>query len=175
MKIFLQNIKITDAYKIAEWKSNPDLSDLLMSEKRTFTVEESQTWIDNNTKDIAQKLKGIYILNEHSEHELLGVVRLMYIDYESLNAEFGIYIGDFSRQGLGVGAIAVDEILKIAFSELKLFKVYLKVNENNVKAIRLYKKKGFVMEGCLKEHYLKGEEFQDIIYMAIERNNFLNK
>jgi ribosomal protein S18 acetylase RimI-like enzyme len=80
-------------------------------------------------------------------------------------AELGITVHD-NYQNLGKGTALLNHLLTIARMK-KLKKVWLMVNTRNDKAIQLYKKAGFEIEGIMrKELYLKGK-YLDEYRMAI--------
>jgi len=172
MKVVLDKMKSEDANLIAKWKSNPVLSGQIMSDFNTTTVEQARDWININTNDPNQRLLGIYFEIE-SKKVLLGVARLMFIDFVTRIAEFGIYIGDNNYRNMGVGKEALDRTLEIGFIELNLNKIFLKVNAQNTPAINLYKSRKFIIEGRLKEHYWNVSQFDDVLYMAIFKVNYL--
>ena len=83
-------------------------------------------------------------------------------------AEFGIFIGEDSARGRGIGSESVKLTIKYAFEELKLHKVFLRVFANNIQATKAYEKAGFEYEGTSKDDIiLPSGEYQDIIFMAI--------
>ena len=166
MNILLKNIALSDAPKISKWKSNPQLAKEIMSSFQPIDINTAEQWIIENTENRNQELRGIYAKNEHTE-ELVGISRLMFVDYESKNAEFGIYVGEKKYQGQGIGEKALRLMLKIGFEELGLLKIYLKVSEENKRAIKLYQKLDFRQEGCLKEHYYHDGTFENVIFMAL--------
>jgi len=59
------------------------------------------------------------------------------------DGELFCYIGDFLYVGKGWGNILIQEIISKA-KELHLKKLYLKVLKNNERAIKSYKKNGFI-------------------------------
>jgi RimJ/RimL family protein N-acetyltransferase len=172
MNIILRNIDIKDAHKIAKWKSDPVLAEQIMSSFKDTHVKNAENWIIKNTEDQFQQLKGIY-LKENSSLELLGITRLMFIDFNSLNAELGIYIGDSTYQNAGIGKKALCLTLENGFNQLHLSKIYLKVSTINIRAVGLYKKFNFKAEGYLREHFLKNGKFEDVIYMALFKEDFI--
>jgi RimJ/RimL family protein N-acetyltransferase len=59
-----------------------------------------------------------------------------------------------------------------AFHSLKLHKVYLKATSTNQPAIGMYRKLGFVEEGCLREHeYNRGEYVDEILLGILARES----
>lgn len=168
MKIELKQISNTDFAKILKWKSDPALSIQIMSKCIVLNEFETIQWIIKNSSDPNQKLNGIY-LTSNLKTELIGITRIMFINFESRIGELGIYLGENQYQGLGIGTNALSLTIKQAFEELKLNKLYLRVNSNNLKAINLYKKFNFQIEGILKKHYYNQDMnvFDDITYMSL--------
>ncbi|NQY10996.1 MAG: GNAT family N-acetyltransferase [Flavobacteriales bacterium] len=172
MNIELRDIALADANRIAEWKSDAELSEQIMSNFQLTSVTMATEWIKINTAHTGQLLKGIYAELQDG-FKLIGVSRLMFIDVESRNAELGIYIGDNKYQGKGIGEKALGATLEMGFKELELLKIYLKVASKETRAIGLYSKLNFKIEGCLKDHYYSNGVFQKIIFMALFREDYL--
>lgn len=168
MRIALEKILLNDADKIAKWKSDPTLANLIMSNSTAVSVNDAIDWIQKNTSDPNQRLNGIYLENGCNK-ELLGITRLMFIDFSSEVAELGIYLGDETKRGIGLGKKAMQLTVDQAFKQLKLRKLFLKVNANNEKALTFYLKYKFKTEGILKEHYYNSNtcQFENIVYMAL--------
>jgi RimJ/RimL family protein N-acetyltransferase len=168
LRIVLEKISLEDSDRIAKWKSDPTLATLIMSNSNAVSDSDAKDWIQRNSSDPNQRLNGIYLENDCSK-ELLGITRLMFIDFVSEVAELGIYLGDETKRGIGLGKKAMLLTVDQAFKELKLRKLYLKVNANNEKALALYLKFEFKTEGVLKEHYYNSNacRFEDIVYMAL--------
>lgn len=165
MNVILKRIQIEDAPKIAVWKSDADLSKLILSKHSPTSLAEARVWVKKNSEDQNQSLLGIYIDGEKTE--IIGVSRLMFIDYESLVAEFGFYIGEAKWRGKGFGKRVLRMTLDHAFNDLKLRKVFLRVAHSNHNAIKLYENLGFVQEGILEQHLKTESGFADLVYMSI--------
>jgi RimJ/RimL family protein N-acetyltransferase len=107
--------------------------------------------------------------------ELIGSVGLHNLNWVERKGELGILIGEKSCWGKGYGKEAILAILHIAFNRMNLHRVYLRVFENNERAIRLYEKCGFRREGLLREdHYYAGEYFNTLV-MGILRDEYLKR
>jgi RimJ/RimL family protein N-acetyltransferase len=95
-------------------------------------------WADPRREDYA-------ILHAAGRH--VGNCGLTGIDRSRRKAELWIYLGDSAARGAGSGASAVRLLLRRAFDELELNRVYLRVLANNPAAERFYRRLGFVAEG----------------------------
>jgi RimJ/RimL family protein N-acetyltransferase len=80
--------------------------------------------------------------------------------------QLGMMIGDKSFWGKGIGSEVVELGLKFAFKILKVHKVVLDVREDNLRAIRVYEKNGFVHEGVVQAQVLKNNRYYDLLRMS---------
>ena len=107
-----------------------------------------------------------FIIYEKAAEKPIGPVYLRDIDHINSRAEYGIFIGEKDYLGKGIGAEAGILVLDYAFRELHLHKIMLKVFAQNVRAIKNYKKAGFVEEGFLRDEVRRNGIYYDIVYMA---------
>ncbi len=72
-----------------------------------------------------------------------------------------------SHWGLGIGGLMVDTLIKWARETGRIKKINLCVRTDNHRAIRLYDRKNFMLEGTIKhELYLNGKYF-DVYHMGL--------
>ncbi|EFV14827.1 spermidine N1-acetyltransferase [Segniliparus rugosus] len=105
------------------------------------------------------------------EGQQAGVVELMEIDYIHRNCEFAIAIVP-EFQGQGIAYEATRAGIRHAFDILNLHKVYLLVDVENVKAVHVYEKVGFVAEGVLREEFFASGGYRDAVRMAIFQRDY---
>ena len=127
-----------------------------------FTIEETREWF-NKTRPLFWIIK--------SDDERIGYFRSSNYSSENRN----IYIGadlhkDF--RGKGVGFQVYKEFLPFLFKKYVLHKVSLEVLITNERAINLYNKLGFTIEGVKRDEVLKNGEWVDSIIMSILENEF---
>lgn len=167
-KIYLRKISLSDTNNIIKWRNSPHVKRNFIYQE-DLTKEEHELWLETKVK--TGKVKQFIIVEKESELPI-GSVYLRDIDYDNRKAEFGIFIGEKNALNRGYGTIATKIILAYAFSKLKLNKVFLRVFENNVYAIRSYKKSGFVQEGLFKQEVCIEKNFYNIMFMCILKNNY---
>jgi len=81
-------------------------------------------------------------------------------------------IGEKDCWGRGYGTDAIRALLRFAFREMNLNRVWLTTGENNPRALACYRKCGFREEGHLRQdRYLEGR-YWDTILMGILREEF---
>ena len=101
-----------------------------------------------------------------------GVVELVEIDYVHRRAEFQIIIGP-EFQGKGIALRATELAVEYGFGVLNLYKIVLIVDKENHKALHIYKKLGFVVEGELKHEFFINGQYRDVIRMRLFQHEFL--
>lgn len=70
--------------------------------------------------------------------------------------------------GLGVGSNLMEFFLQWVIKDRQIRKIDLEVKEDNIRAIKLYLKYGFKIEGRITKGILVNEKFYDIYYMGKE-------
>ncbi|MEI2415760.1 spermidine N1-acetyltransferase [Orrella sp. JC864] len=101
-----------------------------------------------------------------------GLVELVEIDHVHRRAEFQIIITP-EHQGKGLATRAVQLALDYGFSVLNLYKLYLIVDKENKKAIHIYEKLGFQVEGQLIHEFFIHGEYRDATRMCIFQHQYL--
>lgn len=128
-----------------------------------FTRESHENWIRTKveTGQVVQMM-----ICEIDDGKPVGSVYIRDIDREHGKAEYGIFIGESSARGRGIGTAAAKLMLRYCFEEEKLHRVYLRALDHNQAAVRSYEKAGFVREGYLRDDVCINGEYHDIVWMA---------
>ena len=130
-----------------------------------FTRERIEGWTSNI--DYNKVLAIVAVIEEKNEQRIVGSVSLGFNEREVFRhkGELSIAVHD-DYQNMGIGSAMLKHLLDIARMK-KLTKVSLNVDTDNDRAIHIYKKAGFEIEGKLiKERYIDGK-FGDEYRMAI--------
>ncbi len=123
--------------------------------------------LDFIKKTSGSKDNVIFAIIDKSNGKHIGNIKLGNINWVHRHGELGILIGEKKAWGKGHGTDACKLLVQYAFEKLNLRKVWLAVFSNNPAAINIYKKIGFVEEGCLKEHVFSDGQFADKLLMSI--------
>ena len=148
-----------------EWMLDKDINRFFRFDISKITYDSIKAFVDE--ANISKNCIHMAVVNFNDEY--YGTVSLKNINYEDRMAEYAISTRKTAKHK-GYGQFATNEILRIAFRELELDKVYLNVLEENKQAIRLYRKCGF--------HYIEGKEqtvnirgnTKRLVWLQIERS-----
>jgi len=160
----LRRLHKNDAPLILEWMQDPELNCFFRFNPDTITIESIVDFIEEATASLTYRHYAIV----DEDDTYLGTISLKNIDKVSNNAEYAISLRK-SVIGKGVAHFATNELLKIAFDELELHKVYLNVLSDNLRAVIFYEKVGFVFEGEFVDHLLIRNQYRSIKWYAIVR------
>lgn len=155
-----------DLPKLVEWRNDPEVKALLGGWSFPVSLEDDQAWLERSRTDSTTHRLAIERLDTG---EYIGNVGLYQIDWKNRKAEYAIMIGDKAAWGQGFGLDATQSLLNFAFNELNLHRVYLYVLAHHQRAIRLYEKAGFTVEGRLQEDNFRDGAYRDTLVMAILR------
>ena len=82
-------------------------------------------------------------------------------------------MGETSLKRKGVSAQASELILKYAFFNLEINRVYLYTETENIPAQRLFEKLGFVKEGCIRQDLFSNGRFVDRFIYGICKSDYI--
>ncbi len=157
-----------DTERIVRWRSRPEVVAGLFSE-RGPTAEEHERWFKSYLQDDHRQE---FVIEMIETGQPVGTIGLNNLDFHHMHGEFGVLIGEDSVRGKGIAHKAGVAILRYAFKELGLERVYLLVFPGNEAANRLYHRLGFVEEGILRNHIFKDNEFRDVVMMSVLVEDF---
>lgn len=131
-------------------------------EECTYTLEQEEALIAKMKASPKEAFITAFI-----NGELVGNASLHSVDtYKKLCHRSSLGIGILQKgQGIGLGNLLMDEIIELA-KQLDYEQLELSVSADNIKALSLYKKKGFQVCGRIPHGFkLKNDRYADLIMM----------
>lgn len=104
----------------------------------------------------------------------VGLVELVEIDHLHRRAEFLVMVAP-EHQGRGHARAATGLAIHYAFRVLNLYKLYLLVDVDNARAIRIYEGVGFQREGVLVDEYFSDGRYRSVIRMRLFQHEVLGR
>ena len=142
----LRKLLKKDVPQMLEWMHDEKVNCNFRFNFAAMTEEKALEFI---AESFTEENQHFAIVNDADEY--LGTISLKNISAKDKNAEYAIVIRK-NFWGTGVAKKATEDILKYAFENLKLHKVYLNVLAENIRANKFYQKCGFTFEGTFKQH-----------------------
>ena len=163
--MLLRPLEKRDAEKMLEWMKDPAVNQFFRFDNTKLNIKKCLDFISSSFTDKDRH----YAIEENGDY--MGTISLKHIDHLNRNAEYAIALRK-SAQGKGLGTKASQELLRIAFEDLKLNKVYLDVLSDNSNAIHLYQKLGFKEEGELRNHIIINNKTRNLKLFGILKEDY---
>lgn len=134
------------------------------------TAEDTESWLE----DVLKADNGHeFSIRTLADRQVIGSCGLFEINQKNRSAEFGIVIGESDYWGKGYGSDAAKIVLRFAFEELGLNRVFLDVLASNPRAVRSYQKAGFVHECTRRQAVWRDGIYHNAYRMGILRDEWL--
>ena len=170
--IKLRALSEKDAPLMLEWMHDAEIQKGFRKDMLNATLEQAKNFcISSNIPDEVKTGDSIHFAIVNETDEYLGTISLKDINIEDGNAEYAITTRR-KVHGKGVAVEATKLVLKKAFFEYGLHRVYLNVVHDNIAAIKLYEKAGFVFEGEFREHLIINGEYKNWKWYSILATEF---
>ena len=183
-RIRFRAIEQSDLESFLKWINDPDLMPFI-GVYLPFGSADEQDWYEKmrqrspdernmaiETQLLPNEQRTVDDLSLETGWKLIGSCGFFNLDWHNRTAEFGIMIGDKSYWNQGYGTEAVRLLAQHGFNTLNLHRIYLRVLENNPRAIRAYEKAGFIHEGRQRQAEFKNGRYLDFLVMSILQSEF---
>jgi ribosomal-protein-alanine N-acetyltransferase len=104
---------------------------------------------------------------DSAEGRPVGQIELVDIHPLQRRAEMHLLVGEKDTWGRGYGLRAVRRLLRHAFEDVRLRRVFAMADEDNARVIRLFERCGFAREGLLRRHRLRHGQPVDMVVMGV--------
>ena len=145
-------------------KAITDIVNSVASEKRYIVTEKSREDWDKAVSEIREKERGLLMVAQVNG-KVVGMGHLTKGKWEK-NRHVGflgmVILKEFRE--IGIGTAMMDYMMRWARQE-QLEKISLSVFSTNKRAIRLYQKFGFELEGTIKRQYKIEGKYVDELFM----------
>ncbi|WP_324667532.1 GNAT family N-acetyltransferase [Geochorda subterranea] len=144
-RISLRPAREEDVPHLLAWSLDPEVARFARGEYPA-TLEGTRRWLEEGRKD---RYRMVFII-EGPGGRPIGDVDLYHIAWRSKEAELRIRIGFPAMWNQGLGTDAIRTLLRYAFEQRGMRRIYLRVLRSNPRAIRCYEKCGFRKEGRMR-------------------------
>lgn len=158
-KIILQQLQEDHAETLQKWYVDRDFR-LGYDEYASVDLSTIRNEIKQSTADIRDPKtnKVVYLVNRKIDQKPIGLACLRDLDRRNGHAEIVMGIGEKDMRLSGYGVDILIVLLDIAFYELGLEKVYMKIFDNNNLGLKSALSFGFITEGKMrKQAFVEGK------------------
>jgi diamine N-acetyltransferase len=160
-----------DIPTFTRWMNDPEVTAGLTIYRPMSLVNE-ENWFENMIRRPQDEQIFVIEICPKKEWLSIGTCGFHEIDWRNSNAEVGISIGEKNWWNQGYGSEAMELLVKYGFETLNLHRIWLRVFENNKRAIGSYEKVGFTHEGQMRESDYKNGKYHNILIMSVLRQEY---
>jgi len=172
-RLRLRAVEKEDIDRFVVWLNDPEVRkgiDIFLPLSR----HEEEKWFETTMAKPTTEHPFVMEINDRESWNPIGDCGFFEIDWLNRFGEIGIFIGEKQYWNQGYGSEAVRMLLKHGFDTLNLNRIFLRVFEDNPRAIRAYEKVGFVHEGRLRKAKYRDGQYLDILLMSVLREEWKN-
>jgi diamine N-acetyltransferase len=148
MRVTLERLEAKHAHTSHQWRNDAEVWKYTFNRPDKFiTLQDELAWIQSIAKRTNEARFAILV-----DDVYVGNIYLTNIEKDQ--CFYGIFIGEKSYWGKGVGQAATLEIFRIAKEDYHLKYIFLRVKKENIGGKKLYDKLGYVLVEELGDHYL---------------------
>ncbi len=166
----LRPVEKDDLPRWVEWFSDPAVREY-MDMVLPLSLAQEERWFDDLQERLSEREVVMLAIETHDGVHI-GNISLFDISWKDRKAELGITIGNRDYWSKGYGCDSIRTMLGLAFADLNLHRVFLRVHADNARGIRCYEKAGFRKEGTLRESVFRGGGYLDTFVMGILDSEF---
>ena len=146
------------------WYADPEIARLARYQQTPMRPDEIERFFA--ARAVGPEALSMAV-HERSSGRLIGTCAFSQLDADNGSALFHITIGESDAWGHGFGTEATQLMVDHAFGSLGLHRIALFVFEFNERAIRAYRRTGFVVEGRSRESVWRDGQWWDELAMSI--------
>ena len=169
-KVRLRPIERDDLPRFVKWFGDPEVRRHLAL-YLPFSLAQEERWFESLLERL-ERQEDLLLAVETAEGVHIGNIGLHSINWKDRGAELGIAIGEKAYWDQGYGSDAIRTLLGLAFRQMNLHRVFLRVDADNPRGIRCYEKAGFRREGTSREVVFKEGGYHDQYVMSILQSEF---
>jgi len=165
-RLVLRAFEPADAPRLQQLAGEREVALNKMNNPHPYPAGAAEDWI--NSQDEKREQGNVNFAIE--DGQLVGGIGLR-TQRAFERAEIGYWIGK-PFWGRGYATEATGAIIRFGFEELKLNRIYAGCFSRNAASARVMMKNGMTYEGTLRQHVRKWDEFVDVVYYAILRDEW---
>ena len=169
-RLILRPIGVEDLTVVQTAAGRREVADTMISIAHPFATEDAERYVRSRVAAMQLRRSAAFMLRTHASAAFVGFAELRDIDREHSLAAPSFWLAVEFR-GRGFMAEALAAVLRYAFLDLGLNRVYAYHMVRNPTSGRVLSRLGFQVEGLLRQRVRKWGLFEDVVLQALLRSN----
>lgn len=172
-RLTLRPLSLSDAQSLQKVISVREIADTMISIPYPYPDGEAERYISQKNSEFKSGDSVTFVIEPKSEKLFSGIIEIREIQVEHSQAELSFWLA-VEAWGKGYMNKALKAVLYFCFEGLHLNRLHAYHMTRNPASGRVLKKNGFVREGLLRQRVRKWNVFEDVVVLAILRENWKN-
>ena len=160
-RVRLRAVEDDDLDLLWRWRNDLEVAGNL-NQPRPWSRADVRAWVNRNREQADQRL---WFIIETQDGRPIGRIGLTEMDSLNRHAELNLVIGEKEFQGQGLGQDAARTLVRYAFEQLGLNKLWLVTLASNERALICFERCGFRRTGVMQQHMFRDGKLQDVVVM----------
>jgi [ribosomal protein S5]-alanine N-acetyltransferase len=173
-RLILRPLALRDAPTLSRLAGRREIADTTISIPHPYSEEQARQWIASAADLFAKGKSVVFGTQLKRNRHLTGTIGLRNIDEEHSQAELGFWVA-VECWGQGYTTEAARAVVGFGFKRLGLNRVYAHHMVRNPASGRVLAKIGMKPEGLLRQRVRKWGIFEDVVLMAVLRQEWAQR
>lgn len=169
-RLVLRPFELSDASKVQELAGNIEVARTTLSIPYPYPDGAAEAWITACNKGTYDSNGFPYALINKDDNSLIGCMSIN-IEKPHKRGELSYWLGR-PFWGNGYATEAAVKLVHFGFEELELNKIWASAMSKNPASFNVMKKIGMKFEGEFKQHILKWDEFEDVVFFGMTKSDY---
>ena len=169
IRVYLRSFEPGDHLLLHKWRSDPEIAIPFSATMRFTSTLNEQKWLEDRVFD-KNSVSCAICLKETDE--FIGCIFISKIDMLHKNGVAGWFVGEKKHWGKGYATDALVLMLRHAFYDKGLERVWSGVFEDNMGSLKMAEKCGFKVEGLMRKAYYVDGSFKNSVVVGVLREDF---
>jgi [ribosomal protein S5]-alanine N-acetyltransferase len=171
-RLVLRPFTLADSKRVQELAGAFEIADTTGHMPHPYLDGMAEEWIGGHESEFANGEGATFAITLRDTGELIGAIGLT-IHSHNQRAEMGYWLG-VPYWNRGYTSEAARALIQYAFQELNLNRVYASHFTRNPASGRVMQKAGMKYEGVLREHFVRWENPEDLVYYGILKSEWVS-
>jgi RimJ/RimL family protein N-acetyltransferase len=170
-RLLIRPIHVSDVEMIQKSINDKRVCDNLSYTPHPYTVEMAESWVRNVNAGMAAGTCRYWTIVHRESKNFIGSIGLsIFKEQEGCEIHYWINADEWNR---GYCSEATKRVIKYAFEDLNIHRLYVTHRENNAPSEKIIKKCGFIFEGKQRDGLKRFGKFENVMTYSMLRDEYL--
>lgn len=172
-RLLLRPFRLDDAKVVQELAGDQYIAEMTLYIPHPYKDGMAEQWINTHAVNFNRNCSLELAIVHKEEQVVIGAICIG-LDTKCDHGELAYWIGKTYKNN-GYCTEAAQGIVKYAFEEMNLYRVYARYLGKNPASGRVMEKLGMKYEGLLRQHVKKWGAYEDLIYYGMLKDEYFNQ